>query len=66
VLDWLKNNAEQYALRMNLIACISQLHIDSLDDDSTIIQKAYISLSDKEEAQVLEAFSKWAQEMEDK
>lgn len=64
VLAALKNNVEQYALRMNLIACISQLHTDSLEDGSTSVQEAYVSLSDKEEAQVLEVFAKWAQEQE--
>lgn len=65
VLASLKNNAEQYALRINPIACMTHLHIDSLEDGSTSAQEAYISLSDREEAQVLEAFAKWVQEQED-
>lgn len=65
VLASLKNNAEQYALRINPIACMTHLHIDSLEGGSTSAQEAYISLSDGEEAQVIEVFAKWVQEQEE-
>jgi hypothetical protein len=62
VLEWLKSNTEKHAIKMNPIAAIYSLHRSYSTQDNADVFDAYEEMSMAEEAQVLEAFSKWALE----
>ncbi|WP_230321062.1 hypothetical protein [Enterococcus gallinarum] len=64
VLDWLKNIYNS-PIMINPIAVVFSLHNELVNDSEIDAVEAYEELGFDEEIQVLQVFSKWAQEQEE-
>lgn len=64
VLEWLKERYKNPII-INPVAVIFSLHDAYVENEHSEVSEAYGELTDKEESQVLQVFSQWAQEQED-